>query len=259
MTRAADGSAGDHDYGRTGAVYPTYRQPDPRIAAAVHAALDGARTVLNVGAGAGSYEPTDREVTPVEPSAAMRAHRPPHLAPAVDAVADDLPFEDHAFDAAMGTFTVHQWPDLAAGLREVRRVTRGPVVLLTCDPAALADWWLARYSPEVIATEARRYPAMHELTRLLGGGERVTVDVVPIPLDCTDGFNDAYYGRPERLLDPGARQANSAWGFVAPAAVERFERHLRGDLESGAWDARFGHLRTQPRFDGALRLVVGRP
>lgn len=259
MARTADGSAGDHDYGRTGAVYPTYRRPDHRIAAAIHAALDDARTVLNVGAGAGSYEPTDRDVTPVEPSAAMRARRPAHLAAAVDAVAEHLPFEDGTFDAAMGTFTVHQWPDLAAGITEVRRVTRGPIVLLTCDPDALADWWLVHYAPEVIATEARRYPRIDELTRLLGGPDRVEVRVVPIPLDCTDGFNDAYYGRPELLLDAGARQACSAWGFVEPSAVDRFERRLREDLDSGAWDARFGHLRTRPSFDGALRLVVARP
>jgi SAM-dependent methyltransferase len=257
MVRASDGSAGDHDYGATGTVYPRYRRPDERIAARVHAALGDARTVLNVGAGAGSYEPVDRVVTPIEPSATMRAQRPDHLPPAIDAVAEHLPFPDGSFDAAMGTFTVHQWPDVAAGLKEVRRVTTGPIALLTCDPDALWDWWLAEYSPDVIATEARRYPPIDELAAALGGS--VEVDVVPIPLDCTDGFNDAYYGRPERLLDPGARQANSAWGFVEPAAVAAFERRLRADLESGAWDARFGHLRTQPYALGALRLVVGRP
>ena len=254
--RTSDGSAGDHDYGRTGAVYQQFRRPDPRIAAQVRAALGDAQTVLNVGAGAGSYEPVDVDVTPVEPSAAMRGARPAHLPQAIDAVAEDLPFADDAFDAAMGTFTVHQWPDLAAGLTEVRRVTRGPIVLLTCDPAALHDWWLAEYSPEVIATEARRYPSIAVLTELLG--EDVEVRTVPIPLDCLDGVNDAYYGRPEMLLVPEARQANSAWSFVDDTDVARFDRHLRADLDSGAWDKRFGHLRTQPTYAGALRLVVGR-
>ncbi len=256
MTRTADGSAGDHDYGRTGAVYPRFRRPDERIAAAVHAALGDARTVLNVGAGAGSYEPTDRAVTPVEPSASMRAQRPPHLAPAIDAVAEALPFADDTFDAAMGTFTIDQWPDLRAGLAEVRRVTRGPVVFLTCDPAALASWWLAEYSPEVIAVEARRYPRIDEVVRLLGG--QTEVHGVPIPLDCTDGFNDAYYGRPEMLLDPAARNACSAWSFVDAVDVARFEARLRGDLQSGAWDARYGPLRTRASFSGALRLLVAR-
>ncbi len=255
--RTDDGSAGDHDYGTTGAGYSQFRRPDARIAAVVRGGLGDARTVLNVGSGAGSYEPSDLDVVPVEPSAAMRAARPPHLPRAIDAVAEHLPFADDAFDAAMGTFTVHQWPDLAAGLAEVRRVTRGPIVLLTCDPDALGDWWLAEYSPEVIATEARRYPAMATLTQLLGG--TVEVRPVPIPLDCVDGFNDAYYGRPEMLLVPGARAANSAWGFVEDDAVAQFEQRLRADLDSGTWDARFGHLRTQPTYSGALRLVVGTP
>src|SRR5262249_16295768 len=139
--------------------------------------------------GTGSYEPTDRAVTPVEPSATMRGKRPPHLPAAVDARAEQLPFPDKSFDAAMGTFTVHQWLDVAAGLREVRRVTRGPVVLLTCDPELLRTYWLHEYSPEAIATEASRYPAISKLADGLGGVVKVTR--VPIPWDCSDGFNDA--------------------------------------------------------------------
>ena len=253
--RKADGSAGDADYGAIGTVYKDYRVADARIAAFVHAALGDARTVLNIGAGTGSYEPTDRAVTPVEPSATMRERRPPHLPRAVDARAEQLPFADRSFDAAMGTFTVHQWADLNAGLAEVRRVTRGPVAFLTCDPALLRTYWLHDYAPEVIETEASRYPSMASLAAGLGG--RVTVTPVPIPLDCTDGFNDAYYGRPEMLLDPGARQACSAWSFVEPSAVARFEAHLAADLASGAWDARYGYLRAQARLEGALVLVVG--
>ena len=256
-SRKTDGSAGDTDYGTIGVVYKNHRVADARIAAFIHAALGEARTVLNIGAGAGSYEPTDREVTAVEPSATMRERRPAHLPRAVDAFAEHLPFADDTFDAAMGTFTVHQWADLAAGLAEVRRVTRGPVAFLTCDPALLTTWWLNDYAPEAIATEAARYPALATLAAGLGG--HVTVTPVPIPLDCTDGFNDAYYGRPEMLLDASARLACSAWSFVDPAAVARFERHLAEDLASGAWDAKHGHLRTQPWLTGALVLVVANP
>ncbi|PRY13554.1 class I SAM-dependent methyltransferase [Kineococcus rhizosphaerae] len=260
-TPRTDGSAGDADYARIGTGYSTYRRPDPVIAAAVETALGTAETVLNVGAGAGSYEPAERRVSAVEPSATMRRQRPPHLSVAVDATAEHLPFDDGAFDAAMATFTVHQWPDLAAGLAEVRRVTRGPVLVLTCDPAALEASWLTRYAPEVIATEARRYPAIAAIERALTGpgaaGARVEVRAVDIPLGCVDGFSEAYYGRPELLLDPGARRANSAWSFVGPEVERRFEQTLRADLDSGAWDAEFGHLRRQPTFAGSLRLVVG--
>jgi SAM-dependent methyltransferase len=218
------------------------------------AALGTARTVLNVGAGAGSYEPADRQVTPVEPSASMRARRPAGLAAAVNAAAEDLPFPDSAFDAAMTTFSVHQWGNLRAGLREVRRVARGPVVILTCDPGRLRRFWLAEYVPEVIDTEARRYPSVEALSEGLGGP--VADTVVPVPLDCTDGFNEAYYGRPEALLDPAARLSCSAWSFVGAAVHDRFTRDLSRDLADGTWDDRHGDLRTLPAFYGCLILVA---
>jgi len=251
----ADGSAGDADYGRIGADYARYRRADPRIAARILEALGPARTVLNVGAGAGSYEPRDREVTAVEPSATMRAQRPDELPVAVDATAEQLPFADRSFDAVMSTFSVHQWSDLERGLSELRRVARGPVVILSCDPDALGRFWLGEYAPEVIEVEARRYPALARLAGALGGSPRVSS--VPIPLDCTDGFGEAYYGRPEALLDPGARRANSAWSFVDAATAESSVAALRADLESGEWDRRFGAMRSQPEFDGSLRLIVG--
>ncbi|WP_134196112.1 class I SAM-dependent methyltransferase [Curtobacterium sp. PhB25] len=158
-----DGSAGDADYGAIGAGYTQYRRPEPAFSAAIRAALGDARTLVNVGAGAGSYEPSNLEVTAVEPSATMRAQRPMGSAPALDATAEDLPFGHDTFDAALASFTVHQWRDLPAGLREVRRVTRGPVVILTCDPAALTRSWINEYAPEVIATEASRYPSIDAL------------------------------------------------------------------------------------------------
>ncbi|MFF7727080.1 class I SAM-dependent methyltransferase [Streptomyces sp. NPDC008001] len=255
--RKRDGSAGDTDYGAIGAGYSGYRQPDPRIADAVAQALGDVKTVVNVGAGAGSYESAAWEVTAVEPSASMRAQRPAHLPRAVDGLAEDLPFDDDSFDAAMTTFSVHQWSDVEAGLREMRRVARGPVVVLTCDPDRVRDFWLHEYAPAVLDTEARRYPPVPAVAAALGG--TVTVRPVPIPADCTDGFNEAYYARPERLLDPGARQACSAWSFVDAALSEQYVRALRRDLASGAWDERHGALREQPFLTGSLVLIRSLP
>jgi len=255
MERHRDGSAGDADYGAIGGTYTNYRRPDPQIASFVEAALGSAETVLNVGAGAGSYEPTSRQVTAVEPSASMRAQRPPHLPVAIDAVAEALPFGDKSFDAAMTTFSVHQWPGLKAGLTELRRVSRGPVLVLTCDPLLVEQFWLGAYAPQVLAVEARRYPALDLIASVLGG--RTEVHAVPIPLDCTDGFQEAYYGRPEMFLDPLARLACSAWSFVEPEVQMSLEDKLGEDLRSGLWDQRHGRLRNQPHFDGSLRLIVG--
>lgn len=223
----------------------------------VHAGLGDAVTVLNVGAGAGSYEPAGRYVVAVEPSASMRAQRPAGAVPAIDGTAELLPFDDGSLDATMATVTVHQWADTDRGLRELRRVSRGPVVILTFDGDALDRYWLADYVPELIAAERRRYPAIDHIRAVLGGVSTVTE--VPIPVDCVDGFTEAFYARPEQFLDPAVRNRQSAWGFVEPAAVERAVDRLRVDLESGAWDRRHGALRGQPEFRGSLRLVVAHP
>ena len=254
--RSHDGSAGDADYGAIGRGYSKYRQPDPRIFAEIVRHLDGARKVLNVGAGAGSYEPRDREVTAVEPSASMRAQRSKELPQAIDATAENLPFAEDSFDASMATFTVHQWSNLECGLGEMRRVTRGPVVILSCDPTALEKFWLHEYAPEVTKVEASRYPPIDKIAQFLG---KVEIAKIPIPFDCRDGFNEAYYGRPERLLEPGARLACSGWSFVGPEVADRFVSHLQRDIADGSWDRRFGHFRALPEFDGPLRLIVGYP
>jgi SAM-dependent methyltransferase len=248
--------AGDFDYDSHDTGYAARRRPDPRIAAQVWAALGGARTVLNVGAGAGSYEPSDRYVVAVEPSAAMRAQRPPTAVPAMNATAERLPFDDDAFDAAMATVTVHQWRDVRRGLAELRRVARGPAVVLTFDGDRLDEFWLNDYAPDLIVAERRRYPALSFIAEYL---ETTTVTPVPIPIDCVDGFTEAYYARPEAMLDERVRAAQSAWGFVDPATAAAALERLRHDLESGAWDARYGHLRTQPTYAGSLRLLVGLP
>ncbi|MCZ0996812.1 methyltransferase domain-containing protein [Streptomyces noursei] len=221
--RACDGSAGDVDYGAVGGGYAEHRRPDPRIAARIDRALGTARTVVNVGAGAGSYEATSREVTAVEPSAAMRAQRPPRLAPAVDAVAEQLPFADDSFDAAMTTFSVHQWSDPAAGLRELRRVARGPVVVLTCDPRRVRDFWLYAYCPEVLDTEARRYPGIDALASALGG--TVAVEPVPIPWTAPTASTRRTTGAPSASWTPApagrAPPGASSTSRPAPASPTR--------------------------------------
>jgi SAM-dependent methyltransferase len=257
MTRFDDGSAGDADYGAIGRGYAAIRQPDPRIEQAVWDALDDARSVINVGAGAGSYEPRDRIVVAVEPSASMRAERPADRVPALDGTAEHLPFDTDSFDAAMASVTVHQWPDLERGLGELRRVARGPVAVLTFDPVVPERWWQPVYVPELYEVEARRMPPLDRIAAALGG--EVEVRTVPIPADCIDGFGQAFFARPEQTLRPEVRRAMSAWSFLDPAVIERYERELGADLASGAWDAEWGAFRTLSAFDGGLRLVVARP
>jgi hypothetical protein len=248
-------TSGDVDYERRGVGYAHRRRTEPRIAARVEEALGAATSVVNVGAGAGSYEPPGRTVVAVEPSETMIAQRPDGKGPAVRAVADALPLADGAVDAAMAMVTVHQWPDAAAGLAEMRRVSTGPVVVLTFDPEMLDLLWLAEYVPELLAAEARRYPTIASLVAALGPGTRV--EEVPVPFDCVDGFTEAFYGRPEAFLDPAVRGGQSAWAFVPDAVQERFVASLTADLASGRWDERHGHLRRQPQFAGAVRLIVG--
>jgi SAM-dependent methyltransferase len=244
----------DTDYSPVAGSYAAVRRADPVIAAQLHDALGAARTVINVGAGTGSYEPSDRYVLAVEPSAEMRAKRSGSLAPALAGRADALPFDDDAFEAALAVLTVHHWPDLHAGLRELRRVTRGPVVIMTADPGALDRLWIAHYAPEFHEVESRRYPPLEDLVATLGTDTEIRP--VRIPLNCSDGFADAFYGRPEAMLDPSVRQAQSAWSFVTDDAQARFVQTLSADLDSGVWDARHGHLRSQPEFEGSMRILI---
>ena len=257
MARFEDGSAGDSDYGRIGGEYAHFRQPDPRIEAIIWTALGDARSVLNVGAGAGSYEPRDRDVTAVEPSASMRAQRPADRVQAIDAVAEALPFDDDSFDAAMASVTIHQWPHLERGLAEMRRVTRGPIVILTFAPHVPEPWWQPEYVPELFEVDARRVPDLDRVAAALGG--QVEVRIVPVPADCIDGFGPAYFARPELTLDRAVRGAMSAWSFVDDEVVNRYERELGDDLASGAWDEKWGAFRELASFDGGLRLVVAQP
>ena len=240
-------------YDRIGRNYATIRQPDPRLADAICRALGDARSVVNVGAGAGSYEPTDREVTAVEPSATMIAQRPPAAAPAVQAGAEHLPFRDDSFDAAMAVITVHHWSDLGAGLAEMVRVARRRVVVATFDTAVFHQLWIVRdYLPEQIAHDAERFPTIERIREHL---PPATVEPLPVPNDCTDRMFAGVWARPEQYLDPEVREATSVWHQLPREVTTRAVTQLRDDLESGRWDERNGHLRTTPEWDVGLRLI----
>jgi SAM-dependent methyltransferase len=257
MSSPAESGHQSIDYERHGHGYARRRRPDPTIAARIHAALGDARTVVNVGAGSGSYEPEDRHVLAFEPSEVMRAERPRHLAPAISARAEDLPLDGQSVDAALAILTVHHWDNPAAGLRELRRVTRGPVVVVTFDVEALANYWmLADYLPEAVDDDRRRFPGVARIAELLGGAR---VESVPIPADCVDGFFEAYWARPEAYLDQAVRSAQSIWPRLPPGVEQRAIRSLEADLTSGAWDVRHGHLRSEPGYDGLLVLVISQP
>lgn len=240
-------------YDKLGIGYSDIRQPDPGIAARIETALGDAQTVLNVGAGAGSYEPTDRDVTAVEPSAEMIAQRPAGAAPVVQANAEQLPFEDNSFDAAMAIITVHHWANHRAGLAEMTRVASRRVVVLTFDPAPLSELWLRDYFPRVLEVHGDAMPPIGQLASLL---PNASVEPVPVPRLCRDGFFCALWDRPEMHLDPNVRRASSVWHLLSPEDAEAGLSALRSDLESGRWDERHGHLRTAPELDVGLRLVI---
>lgn len=237
-------------YDRIGVSYAKLRKPDARIARLIHAALGDAARVVNVGAGAGSYEPEDREVIAVEPSEEMIRQRPEGAAPVVQASAEELPFEAGSFDAAMAVLTVHHWEDKAKGLSELRRVAKGPVVILTYDPR-FRDFWLLEYFPELNALDEGQMPRLSEFETWLGP---VEITPVPIPHDCTDGFLSAYWRRPEAYLDENVRAAMSP--FWALGDVSETLARLRDDLESGAWEARYGEVMSLAERDCGYRLVV---
>jgi SAM-dependent methyltransferase len=236
-------------YDTIGVNYAALRQPDPRIAETIAGALGSARTVLNVGAGTGSYEPTDRSVIAVEPSIGMIRKRSPAAAKAVQARADKLPFDDGHFDAAMVLLTLHHWPDKAAGLREVRRVTRGRIVILTFDPSHRP--WLTDYLPELATLDEAQMPAMSDYERWLGA---IRITPVPVPHDCSDGFLYAYWRRPAAYLDAHIRSGISS--FWAIQDIKQGLEKLQRDLHTGEWEHRYAELLNLDSYDAGYRLVV---
>jgi SAM-dependent methyltransferase len=236
-------------YDTIGIDYSQLRKPDPRIAAQIERALGAAHTVLNVGAGTGSYEPLGRQVTALEPSAEMIRQRPAEAAPAVQGTAGAISFPDQSFDAAMGVLTIHHWPDQQQGIREMCRVARDRIVLLTFDPTARP--WLTDYLPELITLDEAVMPGLDQLEAWLGP---VTVEPVMVPHDCSDGFLYAFWRRPTAYLDPRIRKGSSAFWKIngTDAGIAR----LADDLASGEWDRRYGTLMNQNTYDAGYRLVI---
>ena len=238
-------------YDAIGTTYTLTRRTDARIGAQIWAALGDARTILNVGAGTGSYEPSDREVLAVEPSAVMRAQRPANAAPCVAAAAERLPFADKSFDAAMAIATIHHWQDPTAGLREMRRVARR-VVVFGFDFNCLGQFWMTRdYLPELPGLLADR-PSLSDQTRVIGG----RLEPVLVPWDCADGFFEAYWRRPEAYLDENVRRGISVWSTLGPVVEQRAVSSLRDDLASGRWAERNRDLLDLEAAELGLRLLI---
>ena len=239
-------------YDSIGKRYTNVRREDPRIGARIRAALGDARTVVNVGAGTGAYEPTDLDVTAVEPSEVMIAQRPEGAAPVVRAYAEQLPFEDDSFDAAMAVLSDHHWSDHERGLAEMCRVARR-VVLFTWEPASARETWVVRdYFPCFEQLIPPGYRLAMTVERLGGGRE----EVVPIPHDCLDGFFHAYWRRPEAYLDPAVRAGISAFALMDQECVEAGLARLARDLEAGEWARRNADLLDLEELDGGYRIVV---
>ena len=236
-------------YDRLGLNYANMRKPDPRIAATIHQALGDAETIVNVGAGTGSYEPQGRAVTAVEPSWKMISQRR-SAAPMVCGIAEHLPFPDQCFDAAMAILTIHHWADRRKGLTELRRVTRGPIIVLTSDPDHPGSW-LGDYLPEVRALDRRVMPALADLQQCLGGAETRPLQV---PYDCSDGFLYAYWRRPHAYLEEDVLKGSSAFWLIGDVSAGLTQ--LRADLDSGEWADRYGDLLSQQTLDVGYRLLV---
>ena len=237
-------------YNTIGVGYANLRKPDPRIAQAINTVLGDAKTVLNVGAGTGSYEPSDRIVTALEPSTEMIRQRLPGAPKAHQGVAEHIPFEDNQFDAAMAVLTVHHWSDAEAGLLEMRRVAKNRLVILTFDPAA-PYFWLADYIPEIITIDQPIMPKLSEFERILG---ETKVTPIPVPHDCIDGFLGAYWRRPRAYLNPLVRASIST--FPKLDDISDALANLESDLNSGVWEAKYGHLMELDSLDIGYRLVV---
>lgn len=237
-------------YDTIGKGYANLRRADPRIEAAITAALGDAQTIINIGAGAGSYEPPSCTILAIEPSLRMIAQRPKSAAPCVSAVAERLPVKTAAADAAMASLTIHHWPDWRQGLREMRRIARRRVVLFTFDPDANAFWLTRDYVPAIAELDRQKMPKIADLAAELGP---CTIAPVPVPHDCTDGFLGAYWRKPEAYLDPNLRSSMSSFALVdATAGLTK----LAKDLASGAWAKANADLLAKDSQDIGYRLLA---
>jgi len=238
-------------YDKIGRGYARTRRADPRIAAHISAALRSARSVVNVGAGTGSYEPDGMEVIAVEPSHEMIAQRPPGTGRTIVASAEEIPLPDDCADAAMTILSIHHWEGPQAGVEEMRRVARNQVVIMTYDPSELG-WWLRDYAPEIFADDMQRFPPVEDILGWLGGG---SVDVMEVPADCADLFLGALWARPELILDDDVRASTSGFARLDDEREQETVTQLRADLESGRWDELHGDLRERSTLDVGLRLI----
>lgn len=238
------------NYDQLAEQYKMYRKPDPRIAASIWNHLAGARRVLNVGAGIGSYEPGDCEVFAVEPSEEMISLRSKSTATVIRGNAEHLPFDDRKFDASMAVLTIHHWADKRKGLSEMLRVTVGKIVLLTWVGYG-SDFWLEDYISEIRGVDNELFPTLGELDKMLGP---TAVETVEVPHDCSDGFMCAYWRRPEAYLDAGARNAISTFARIGDVADGL--RKLEYDLDSGAWNEKYGDLLGKQSMDLGYRIVA---
>jgi SAM-dependent methyltransferase len=242
------------EYDQIGVTYSTTRRPDARIGRQILEALGGARSVVNVGAGVGSYEPRDREVVAVEPSAVMIAQRAPDAAPAVQAPAEALPFPDGSFDAALAVLTMHHWSDWRAGVAELRRVARQRIVMLTFAPEYIRTYWLVRdYLPQIAVGDEARFPPLEVVAEALGGAQIVPV---PIARDCTDGFLCAWWQRPLAYCEPGVRANISSLAVLEPAVLAEAMGRLERDVADGSWAERNADLLALDEADFGYRLLV---
>jgi ubiquinone/menaquinone biosynthesis C-methylase UbiE len=238
-------------YEKIGVNYANYRRPDPRIAAAIANALGDAKTLVNIGAGAGSYEPKDRNVIAVEPSETMIRQRRPGAAPVVCASAMALPFRDGAFEAATALLTVHHWPDPMRGLAEMTRVAKRCVVF-SWEPSTHVSWLTRDYFPEIRVHDRLAFPLIADFYRR--AFTEFEIVTVPVPHDCLDGFLEAYWRRPEAYFDPGVRRAISAFARIPDARPGLAK--LKSDLADGTWMKRNGHLMELDALDLGYRLVI---
>ncbi|MEM9215190.1 MAG: class I SAM-dependent methyltransferase [Cyanobacteria bacterium P01_F01_bin.150] len=239
-------------YDTIGEKYRNHRIPDPRIAEQITAALGNAQTICNIGAGAGSYEPTDRNLVAVEPSQKMIDQRcSPY--PVIQATAEELPFADNQFDVAMALLTIHHWTNPMKGLQEMRRVSRKQIVF-AFDSNMTDSLWLVRdYLPEIKGLEPQRGISLQAIAEAIACS---IVTPVPIPWDCSDGFQAAYWRRPEEYLKPAVRASISSMAQLPERNVSRAMAQLAQDLQTGEWAKRYAEILTVDEMDFGYRLIV---
>lgn len=241
------------NYDSIGIDYANVRKPDPRLAQIIHQPICDIETVLNVGAGTGSYEPMDKDLVALEPSWKMISQRRADAAPCVCGVVEDLPFADNSFAAGLAILTLHHWRDISRGLNELSRVVAKRLVIFTWDPKAASSLWINDYVPENIELDLVRFPVFEDF---VGQFSNVSVIEVPVPHDCSDGFLGAYWRRPAAYLYERVRKGSSTFHQISQETLVQGLTQLRADLDSGDWHRRYAELLDKPCLELGYRLVV---